>query len=436
MSLSQVDLSWPGVDERSHKPFRLYKIGHERNIHVGRPCRPETSPLKIVESARRFGAFVGRASNPAGRATGPLAGLSVAIKDNIDVAGWPTRAGLGLIDPPRAERDAPVVAALRSAGAILVGKTAMDEAALGASGDNPHSGRIDNPRGQGRSPGGSSGGSAAAVAAGLCDAALGTDTLGSVRIPAAYCGVVGLKPTRGLLPTAGVVPLSWSLDHVGILAGSVAILSRLFAGLTDGIGGEVAGSPAVCIPRQLSAVALAPAIQAQFQALLQGLAAIGCPVAETEIADWNPVATRNAAFLVTEAEGAVIYETLLETDDPALSPHVRKLLRYGRDCGSGRLLKAQRTLGAVAAGLDRALSSGEFLIMPTVTHTAFRFGDPVPPDQADLTVLANIGGCPAISLPMGTDDHGLPTAVQLMGRRGADPALLAFAGIVEQTIAR
>ncbi len=336
-----------------------------------------------------------------------------------------------MIDAPPAGCDAPVVAALRAAGAIIAGKTAMDEAALGASGDNPHSGRIDNPRRSGHSPGGSSGGSAAAVAAGLCDAALGTDTLGSVRIPAAYCGVVGLKPTRGLLPTTGVVPLSWSFDHVGILAGSVAIVSRLFVALTD--TGVVAApeNPSVAVPRQLAALRLAPAIKKQFQALLQRLDA-----AETEIADWDPVATRNAAFLLTEAEGAVVHEKLLETDDPALSPRAAKLLRYGRDCGSGRVLKAQRLLNAVAGGVERALAATDFLIMPTVTHTAFRFGDPVPADQADLTVLANIGGNPAISLPMGADEQGLPTAVQLMGRPGADQALLKFAAEVERIIVR
>jgi aspartyl-tRNA(Asn)/glutamyl-tRNA(Gln) amidotransferase subunit A len=390
--------------------------------------------VKNDESLSDFGAFLSRASGETGR-TGPLADLSIAIKDNIDVAGWPTRAGLGLIGQPAADRDAPVVAALRQAGAALAGKTAMDEAALGASGDNPHSGRIHNPHGEQRSPGGSSGGSAVAVAAGLCDAALGTDTLGSVRIPAAYCGVVGLKPTRGLLPTAGVVPLSWSFDHVGILARSTEIVSRILAVLM-GTAAVPAGRPSIAVPRQLSLFKLSPAIEAQFQALLGHLEAAGWRIGTVEIAGWAPAATTKAAFLVTEAQGAVIHEKLLATDDPALSAWARKLLTYGRDCGTGRLLKAQRSLEAVAAGLDRALSSVELLILPTMTHTAFRFGEPAPADQADLTVLANVGGQPAISLPMGTDEQGLPTAVQLIGRIGADRALLAHAATVEEIIGR
>ncbi len=393
--------------------------------------------MEQLEAVSNFGAFVSQATAVPQGGTGPLAGLSIAIKDNIDVAGHPTRAGLGLVDPPVAARDAPVVAALRRAGAAFVGKTAMDEAALGASGDNPHSGRIHNPRGACRSPGGSSGGSAAAVAAGLAEAALGTDTLGSVRIPAAYCGIVGLKPTRGLLPTTGVVPLSWTFDHVGILARSTDVLSRVFAAITgDTEEAPTADPRSISVPRQLSDFRLAPAVETAFRSLLDRLDAAGWRIGELEIADWDPAATRKAAFLLTEAEGAVVHERLLATDDPALSAHVRKLLAYGRDCGSGRLLKAQRTLGAVAAGLAQALSSTDFLLMPTVTHTAFRFDEPVPADQADLTVLANIGGQPAVSLPVGLDDAALPIGAQLIGKHGADTALMAAARQVERLMSR
>lgn len=163
-----------------------------------------------------FGCFVGR---PVLQARRPGAML-VAVMDHMDMAGLPTGAGLGLAGLVPA-KDAEVVGRLREAGPLFLGKTRRDEVALGASGDNPHHGRTGNLRAPDRSPGASSGGSAAAVAAGHCDAALGTDTLRSIRIPAAYCGVVGFNPGRSVLSTHGIVPLSSTLDTVGILAATV-----------------------------------------------------------------------------------------------------------------------------------------------------------------------------------------------------------------------
>ena len=166
-----------------------------------------------------------------GQRRGPLDGIPVALKDNIDLAGVPTSNGFG--GPPWRvpARDAEVVRRLRAAGAVILGKLNMHEGALGATTDNPHFGASINPHCPGYTPGGSSGGSAAAVAAGLCVAALGTDTGGSVRIPAAYCGVVGLKPSHGLVSTGGVVPLSWRLDHVGPLTRTVADARLVFTAL-------------------------------------------------------------------------------------------------------------------------------------------------------------------------------------------------------------
>ena len=162
------------------------------------------------------------------RQAGALEGLPVAVKDNIDVAGVRTTAGMGTRrDAPPASADSPSVAALRGAGAILVGKLNMHEAAMGADNDNPFFGACHNPHRHGYTPGGSSGGSGAAVAAGLCAAALGTDTMGSVRIPASYCGVVGLKPSWGAVSTRGTVALCRRLDHIGPLARSARDLRVL-----------------------------------------------------------------------------------------------------------------------------------------------------------------------------------------------------------------
>src|SRR3989449_2885748 len=153
----------------------------------------------------------------AGRPPGPLAGVPVAVKDLIDIAGMPTTAGAHRRFHTMAHEDAPVVTRLRDAGAIIVGKTGLHEFAYGVTNANPHAGSVRNPWDRSRTPGGSSGGSAAAVAAGFCAAALGSDTGGSIRIPASLCGITGLKPTYGVVSTAGVVPLSWALDHIGPL---------------------------------------------------------------------------------------------------------------------------------------------------------------------------------------------------------------------------
>jgi aspartyl-tRNA(Asn)/glutamyl-tRNA(Gln) amidotransferase subunit A len=292
----------------------------------------------------RFGCFVGAPMLQAGR---PDA-LVVAVKDNIDMAGVPTRAGFGGAGVVPAS-DAPVVAALRQAGFGLLGKAAMNEAAFGGTGDNPHSGRTENPRVPGHSPGGSSSGSAAAVAAGLCGAALGTDTLGSVRIPAAYCGLVGLKPSAGLLPVDGVVPLSWTLDHVGIMGASVAAVAELLA--VFAMRPEAEAGLRVGVPDALPGVAA------------ETLAACRAALERTDwrkgpcaIGGWDLGATRRAGLLVIEAEAAVIHAAVLESGDPAMSAELQRMLQYGRDCGSGRVVRALRVLRDAAAGLDRRWS--------------------------------------------------------------------------------
>ncbi|GAC1338968.1 MAG: amidase [Acetobacteraceae bacterium] len=359
----------------------------------------------------------------------------MAVKDNIDVAGLPTGAGLGRPGPVAAQ-DALVVGRLRAAGVTLLGKTRMDELALGASGANAHHGRTQNPRCPGHSPGGSSGGSAAAVAAGYCDAALGTDTLGSVRIPAAYCGLIGLKPTRGLLPMQGIVPLSWSLDHPGLIASSASTAARLLAALVGpgpgpGSGPEAAdGLLRVGVPDVLDAMTLDPATRTLFDRALDRMTERGWSVARCRVADWQPIAIRRAGLLLAEAEGAEAHAALLD-DDPALSPSIGALLRYGRDCGTGRLVRALRTLREAADGLRQALREHDVLALPTVPAPAYAWTDGPPADQADLVAPANFGGHPAISVPIGTAPDGRPIGLQLIGACGTDWRLLRAAQAIE-----
>jgi aspartyl-tRNA(Asn)/glutamyl-tRNA(Gln) amidotransferase subunit A len=317
-----------------------------------------------------FGCFVG----PPAIQPGP-SGRLVAVKDNIDVAGLPTRNGLA--DGPVAAEDAPLVARLRAAGWGIAGKTRMDEAAFGATGLNPHHGRTENPAHPGHSPGGSSAGSAAAVAAGLADAALGTDTMGSVRIPAAYCGVIGLKPGRGVLPMAGVAPLSPTLDHAGLFARDAATLAALLR---------------VFLPER------------------------GFGPSRVVEAEPQDDAVRRAALLVVEVEAAAVHAAT-----PGLSAAARAAFAYGHDAGAARLMRAVRTLRAAEAALLERLRDADLVASPTVPAPAFAWADGPPADQARHVALANWAGLPAISLPIG------PTGLHLVARPGEDWRLLQHA---------
>jgi aspartyl-tRNA(Asn)/glutamyl-tRNA(Gln) amidotransferase subunit A len=330
-----------------------------------------------VTAADRLGAFVHYAPQPGG--LGPLGGMPVAVKDNIDVAGMPSAGGL---DPYRgrvAARDALCVERLRRAGATIVGKTLMDEAAFGAVGDNPWFGRCHNPHRHGYSCGGSSAGSAAAVAAGLCEAALGTDTLGSVRIPASYCGVVGYLPSRGLVDNAGVMPLMPEFDRVGVLAGSVARAAR--------IASVIAG-------RELRP---------------RAGGTVGRPIPD------NLATLRRAALLLVEVEAARIHAALLDDPDSKISPPLRAALRFGRDASPERIAKANTVIAQAKRWLDEQFRKCDVLVLPTTPGPAFAFDQPAPESQADYTVLANIAGLAAVSVPEKTVD-GLPVGIQAIGR--------------------
>ena len=301
-------------------------------------------------------------------------GLRLAVKDNIDVAGMPSAGGMEPYRGRIAPRDAPCVARLRAAGYTIVGKTLMDEAAFGALGDNPWFGRCHNPHRHGYTCGGSSAGSAAAVAAGLADAALGTDTLGSVRIPASYCGVVGFLPSRGLIDSAGVMPLMPEFDRVGVLARTAAQAARVASlmaarELVPRSGARVANR----VPENLGAL-------------------------------------RRAALLLVEVEAARIHAALLEDPRSKISPPLRAALNFGRAAAADRIEKAK----ARVAEAQRWLEGSDVLVLPTTPGPAFAFDAPVPEAQADFTVLASVTGLAAISVP-GKAEDGLPVGVQVLG---------------------
>ncbi len=335
---------------------------------------------RIRELNPSLGAFVEVASSV------PRGDIAVAVKDNIDVAGMQAAAGMQPYRNRIAQRDASCISMLRDKGAAILGKTLMDEAAFGALGDNPWFGRCHNPLRHGHTAGGSSAGSAAAVAAGLCDAALGTDTLGSVRIPASYCGVIGFLPSPGVFPMDGVMPLAPSFDRVGVLTRNLELAGTL-AGLAP------SGNPRVI---EIDASAL----------------------------DWT--ALRRAALLLVEREGAEVHGGLLGDPHSAISPALRKALEFGRDADEQRLAKARSDMSHSKAIIEGWFHRADVIMLPTTPQTAFAFDTPVPANQADFTVPASVLGLPAISLPFGRRD-GLPAGIQLLSRPNNDRLLLAAA---------
>jgi Asp-tRNA(Asn)/Glu-tRNA(Gln) amidotransferase A subunit family amidase len=374
---------------------------------------------------------------------GRLDGIPIALKDNFDVAGWPTRAGLPHADRV-AEQDAHVVARLRASGALLIGKTNMDEGALGAVTDNPHVGPTHNPHRHGYTAGGSSGGAAAVVAAGLAAAAIGSDSLGSIRIPASYCGVFALKPTQGELSARGMVPAARWLDTVGLLARSVDDLTVLLQ-VIAGYDAEdprsrrrrVALSPPDWEPGNLrcgvlpdlSALGVQPDVLDVFDAALIKLDRELGERRKVDFEDWHFARARRAGLLLMEAEMLGTFATQLADAEHPVSSRFRSMLDYARHKTAADYAEAERVLDAAALKMRRLFAQVDVLVMPTTPQGAFPLSGPVPDSQADLTSFANLAGCPAVSIPMGRLPDGLPIGMQLVGARGSDLRLLELAAV-------
>ena len=383
----------------------------------------------------------------AGESKGALDGVPIAVKDNIDVADVPATGGIAHYRETAAREDAFVVRRLREAGAVILGKLNMHEAALGATGDNPWFGRCENPHRAGYTPGGSSSGSGAAVAAGFAAAALGTDTLGSVRVPASYCGTAAFKPTYGLVSTRGVMPLSWTLDHVGFLAPRAADLAALFdvcagfdrewpyarrgprflqpkrADPTD-LGGVRIGKPAI-------GAKLEPEVAAAWARGVEALAAIGATIVEVELAGYDFSRMRREGLLVSEIEGASFHKEAIERDPEGFSRELRAMLAFGASQTAVRAAEAYRRLADVRVIARRAFAAIDAMVLPTTPQAAFPFSQRAPVDQADLTGFANIVGIPAGCVPFGRNRDGLPLSVQVMAPAFEDRLVLDLLAALE-----
>ena len=378
---------------------------------------------------------------------GPLHGIPLSLKDLIDVAGQPTTAASRVTKERVAAADAPVVSRLRQAGAVFIGKTNLHEFALGTTNEDSAFGPARHPQDPARSPGGSSGGSAAAVATGMGLGSIGTDTGGSIRIPAAACGIVGLKPSLGEVPTQGVVPLSWSLDHVGPLARTVQDATWLWMALV--------GHPLDrLVARDISTLrfahldgyfgAAAPDVRAAFDAALDDLRRRGAAIRETTLPHAETIPRTYVDLVLPEA--ATCHASFLRSRADEYTPGVRSRLESGQAIPAVAYLQARAARVGLRAAVDALLADCDGLLLPTMPIVAPVIGasdavidgangsERLPVRAAMLrdTQLFNLTGHPAISLPVRTT--GLPVGLQVVGARHQTMRLLEVAAAVERVV--
>ncbi len=393
-----------------------------------------------------------------------LDGIPFAVKDNLCTRGLRTTCASRMLEGYIPPYDATVVSRLRERGGILLGKTNMDEFGMGSSTEHSALGVTRNPHDPTRVAGGSSGGSAAAVAAGQIPYALGSDTGGSVRQPAAFCGVVGLKPTYGALSRYGLTAFASSLDCVGVLARTSRDCATVFDALIgrDPMDATTRGRDsfrkALPLPSIRIGVAeipntdLAP-IEAAKKALSDGgfaLECVGLPDATCALAAYYVISSAEASSNLARfdgvryglrAEGGSIDALMAESRMQGLGEEVRRRILFGTYVLSAEnresyYLRACLARERITRALLTELTQTDVLLLPTVPDTAFCFGEKLTAGEmyaADLcTVYASLAGLPALSVPFGRDERGLPRAVQLIGRPGEEATLLALAAFLEE----
>ncbi|GAA4821480.1 indoleacetamide hydrolase [Actinomycetospora corticicola] len=417
-----------------------------------------------LDAARRsddLGVFLAVAEDIRTGTDGPLAGIPVAVKDNLDTHDLPTTGGTPALRRSRPERDHPAVAALRAAGAAVIGKTNLHELALGITSNNTAFGPARHPQDPSRSPGGSSGGSAVAVATGIVPIALGTDTGGSLRVPAAHCGIVGWRPTVGRWGDGNAVPISHTRDTAGVLTSSVAdaaLVDTIVTGIATGT--LPARALRLGVPRPGFFDDLHPEVASVVARALDRLADAGVELVETAVPDahaldaecgfpivFHEIVRDLPAYLATLPwpERDLTFADVLAQ---IASPDVRAGCEFAAS-GSVTDEVYREALGArdrLRAAYAGALADVDALVYPTVPLPAIPLGDddttehngrPVP---TFLTTIRNTGpgstaGMPAISLPAGTTTDGLPIGLSLEAGPGDDALLLALAGEVERLLA-
>lgn len=385
-----------------------------------------------------------------GRHRGALHGIPVSLKDLIDQAGLPTTAGSLVRKDHRAAHDAPVTARLRSAGAVFVGKTNLHEFAFGTTSDDSGFGAARNPIDPSRSPGGSSGGSAISVVTGMALATVGTDTGGSIRIPSAACGIVGLKPQWGEISADGVVPLSRQLDHVGPMARTVSdtwILYEVMLGAGVAPGATLHPSPVpalrVGVPRGYLFDRLDEDVERLVLGAIEQLASAGAQVVDVEIP--HVADTPHVYLPLVLADAAEYHARTLEAQPGDYTPNVRFRLEMGRYVMGEDYIRAERLRARLSREVDAALADIDVMVLPALSIPAPPIGaatapvkggtEPVRAAMLRCTQLFNLTGHPALSLPCGLTRAGLPAGLQLVGPRRGTQRLLQHALAVERVLA-
>lgn len=381
-----------------------------------------------------------------------LLGLPVAVKDNFEMAGVRTTAGSPSLDRYVPGADAAAVARLRSAGAALVAKVNLDEFAMGGQSANPVGGKTLNPWDAASVPGGSSGGSGAAVAAGMCMAATGSDTGGSIRNPSAWCGVAGMKPTFGAVDPAGVIPLAWSMDTVGYLARTARDLAMLFAETADALVSGAAGAKRAFVDGVVAGPVRRPRIGVAGNVLNASESPVRGPLRSAvdrlaEVADVEDfeLARLDDAILATIvillAEGGAAWEAGLRSAWESYGPPVRGLLDLGRVVRAVEYIHAQRVREGIRRLVKDLFERYDALVMPcmgvaprpNVLEEAGLTG----PDsivwqlEARFTCMWNLTGCPVVSLPCGFTGDGRPLAMQIVTAPRRDEEALRLGVLAE-----
>jgi aspartyl-tRNA(Asn)/glutamyl-tRNA(Gln) amidotransferase subunit A len=379
-----------------------------------------------------------------GYAPSPLAGIPLSIKDLLDVAGEVTRAGSrALEDAPPAQRDAPVVQRLKSAGTVLVGRTNMTPFAYSLVGLNSHFGTPGNPWDRNRIPGGSSSGAAVSVADGMAIAAIGSDTVGSIRVPAALCGVVGFKPTQRRVPREGSVPLSTTLDSIGPLANSVGQCAAVF----EVIAGEAAPSLEYeAIAGMRLAVPLSPFldgldqhVQSAFDRAIRRLAEAGAIITEKEILTPVEVLASEGTRIIQSVEAYAWHSQLLDRRGDHYDAQIKTRIESGRHVEASAYVAMLARRQKLIRDFDTELRTFDALVLPTVPIIAPTFSEAIEHEDAMRSrLLRNTApfsflDCCAISIPI-QESGAAPVGMMLVARHGNDWQLLALARAVETAL--
>jgi aspartyl-tRNA(Asn)/glutamyl-tRNA(Gln) amidotransferase subunit A len=399
----------------------------------------ETALREADERDRELGSGVDR---------GPLHGIPIAHKDLMRTKGVRTTAGSKIYADYVPQRDAAIVTRLHEAGAVSLGKTGLHELAYGITSNNPHFGPIHNPWDLARIPGGSSGGSAAAVAAGMVPFTTGTDTGGSIRVPASFCGIVGLKPTFGRVNIRGVLPLGFSQDHVGPLTRTVRDAAIAFQAMVEDTTGYVPpanpnlGGLRIGWPSNFFMEQVDPEVEAAVRAAFQTAAAIEGRIVEVEMPDMNALRAAAATCLLVEAVTAVRPYLDRRAD---FGVDVLAMLDQGKAILAIDYIEAQRTRRRIGRQFAKLFEQVDCIFTPTAPITAPKIGqtaveirgvtEEVRTAATRFTRVMNALGLPAISIPCGFSTSGLPIGLQIIAAAGEEDPLLRVAGAMEDALA-